>query len=295
MCIAAWSAIEPMGFVRQQHRHRDDRVAGLGCADPVFAVLRVAEVVDGGDGPHEGQRHAEVHQPAPPRGEAATQRPVDDQARQDGQQECIDRAVDAAAPDQLKDVVRTVRVRSGVLGEHVAHQRDAEDEAEQAAQLPVARQRRSDVERGAPHVRGAQRQYRGEVDREVQVVMQGEDARAEVGNGESDDGGRAKPTQLCAPRLGMCAPVGVRAGGKVMREVHPACFHADNVSPAYRPGIRDGPRVSFPELRAAGGARGRHGSNERTARRRRRAARPSARRLGQARRTENRPRLWRVR
>ena len=39
----------------EQHRHRDARVAGLGSADPIVAVLRVAEVVDGGDGHHQDQ------------------------------------------------------------------------------------------------------------------------------------------------------------------------------------------------------------------------------------------------
>jgi hypothetical protein len=185
-------------------------------------------VIDGGDGHHEGERRREVCDPPPPCGEPSAERSVNDEAGQHCQQNGIDCAVDATAPDQFEEEVRAIRAGSGVLTEDVADQRDTEYQAEQAAQLPVARQSRPEVEPGAPRVRREQRQNRREVDGEVHVVLQLEDARPYVGNREAHDGCGAEPGQLTAPAIGMR----LAAGRDEMQAVQATRSHGVNLRPA---------------------------------------------------------------
>jgi hypothetical protein len=84
-----------------------------------------------------------------------------------------------------------------------------EVESEQAPSLPVARRRRPYIEPGASRVRRPQRQDRGKVDREIQVTVQVEDARPEIGHkwNPTTAAARASPAVCSRARDG---PAGAR-------------------------------------------------------------------------------------
>jgi hypothetical protein len=160
-----------------------------------------------------------------------------------------------------------------------------EVESEQAPSLPVARRRRPYIEPGASRVRRPQRQDRGKVDREIQVTVQVEDARPEIGH-------KWNPTTAAAPSQPSCVLQGsgracrcARAGGRCDTSRHlRSGAHRVHFDPARRSGpvhsgSRSGPKGRFARSGPPDSGVHRTSPRETTARRARRIARSgSARR-----------------
>ena len=111
-----------------------------------------------------------------PAAEGTSECLVDDEAWKDREQESVDGTVGETAPDDLEREVEAVRPGRFRLGEDVAHEGNSHDDPQQDAPPPVALDDDTYVDLVAAHVRAHETDHEGEIDPEIEVVLQLEHA-----------------------------------------------------------------------------------------------------------------------